>query len=100
MRKGEKMSRMIDADALKEAIANNAYVVDYSEDGYPIYGIYMLDIGQMINDAPTIEPERKNGKWDRHCISQHAFADQYWHCSECGFRGDFIVVRGDEDDNK
>ena len=52
--------RLIDADALKEAIKNDMYVVDYGVEG-AIYGMYWSGIENAIDEQPTVE--QKAGKW-------------------------------------
>ena len=61
--------RPIDADALKE----KAWDAD-TRCGY----VQVVDVGD-IDDAPTIEPERKKGKW----IEYNATGKKQWMCSEC-----------------
>ena len=34
-----------------------------------------------INDAPTIEPERKKGKWIRSSVKE----SMLWECDQCGY---------------
>lgn len=55
--------RLIDADALKELIATNVYPVrDYFNSCD--YGMFWTGgIEKAIDEMPTIEPERKKGKW-------------------------------------
>lgn len=61
------MSRMIDADALKEYIHN--------QDGRPFIGITIGEAFQMmVDEQPTVE-ERKTGEW----TSEEA-------CEFCGFQ--------------
>lgn len=36
---------------------------------------------EAVEDAPTIEPERKRGKW----IPENRTMDAFWVCSSCGF---------------
>lgn len=67
--KGEKMSRLIDADALKEVICDNVYpVADYfnSRD----YGMFWTGgIEKAIDEMPTIDAEPivrcKDCRWGR-----------------------------------
>ena len=81
------MSRLIDADALKETIASNVYPVsDYfnSRD----YGMFWTGgIEKAIDEQPTIE-ERKTGAWireDKHYKdSEQEFYYYEERCSECG----------------
>ena len=37
----------------------------------------------MVEDMPTIEPERKTGKWIKHSIG-HEHTPWGFDCSECG----------------
>lgn len=65
------MSRLIDADALIEAVKD-----------YP-YGYRGL-IVCTIADQPTIEPERKKGKWIKHPEQKNIYGGKCVECSECG----------------
>lgn len=50
-----KHGRLIDADALKKKFINaNAEGINLAIDRYAL---------KCIEDAPTIEPERKTGRW-------------------------------------
>lgn len=73
--------RLIDADALKNNFVNNdANGINLELDRYAI---------KCINNAPTIEPERKRGKWDTVIITiacGHKYA--YYACSSCGIASD------------
>ena len=64
------MSRLIDADALKEHIDKLPALPDGNFAGNH------SALKALINMQPTIEPERKNGKWiqDGHHIQ----------CNQCG----------------
>lgn len=68
--------RLIDADALKETIASNVYLVAdviNSRD----YGMFWTGgIEKAIDEQPTIE-ERKKGKWIKKRTSDLLY------CSEC-----------------
>lgn len=67
------MSRLIDADALIEELNNSHFPgAPYVDAGISIA------IGKVL-DAPTIEPERKTGKW-----IHSDFSHEFLHCSECG----------------
>ena len=74
-RMGEEM-RAIDGDALMEFVENR-YDITWESDDYE-GGIKdaCVDILEQINKMPTIEPERKKGKW-------HHYESMYT-CSECG----------------
>ena len=89
LRKGEPMSRLIDADAL---IRKFKTASPMAIDGRA---------RQMVEDMPTIEPERKKGTWEpveeipsirkrfkRYCCSgcKKAGFDTWNFCPECGQR--------------
>lgn len=71
------MNRMIDADALLELYA------DRLEKLVGRYGVYSSECGvlagamKLLEIQPTIEPERKKGKWN-------FVGDQMFECTECG----------------
>lgn len=44
--------KLIDGDALKEAVSNHP-LIDFTDD----------DIFELIDKAPTVEPERPQGEW-------------------------------------
>lgn len=60
--------RLIDADALKKALAKNItiWTFNVSYDGI---------LAEIIDNAPTVE-ERKQGEWKLHGM--------IYYCSECG----------------
>jgi len=56
------MARLIDADALKELIANNVYPVQDAFNDRD-YGMFWTGgIEKAIDDAPTVDPV-KHGRW-------------------------------------
>lgn len=61
--------RLIDADALEPD-------ADYDDGDY-----WAVSIAQ-IHNAPTIEPERKTGRWIKKTIKKKIEND--YSCSECG----------------
>lgn len=69
------MSRLIDADALRKRIkaknASNAMMKAMRE-----------ECVAEIDDAPTIEPERKKGKWER--TYRNGFGTLIGRCGVCG----------------
>lgn len=65
--------RAIDADAL---IPMMKYATTDSEIGVFPIKIGFNDIEKVINEQPTIEPERKKGRWIQ-------YGDEFC-CSECG----------------
>lgn len=63
--------RLIDADAL---IEEKSWDAD-TRIGY----VQVVDVGDIL-DAPTIEPERKRGKWE---ITNLGAVGAFDSCSEC-----------------
>lgn len=64
--------RLIDANAIiKKIKERNPDDVSY-EDAWAI---------TCIEHAPTIDPERKTGKW----IVSHVPGSMLWECNQCGF---------------
>lgn len=59
--------RLIDADALEPD-------ADYDDGDY-----WAVSMAQIYN-APTIEPERKTGKW---LMDGEKYGELMWRCSEC-----------------
>ena len=44
-----------------------------------------IECADMVEDTPTIEPERKTGKWVKHLGGWYTpGGDMVWECSECG----------------
>ena len=74
------MSRPIDADALIEELKSDRFP------GAPYVGVGLKIAIEKICEAPTIEPERKKGKWERHYSRPNVYADLCWHCSVCGYK--------------
>lgn len=67
------MSRLIDADAIP-------YTMLYKEDWLKGTGAEKPGVWKDTIDAmPTIQPERKKGKW----IEYNATGKKQWMCSEC-----------------
>ena len=83
------MMRLIDADALlsecKLAQKQASYDRQYANAFYSASGDISTEwwcVEDIIEDAPTIEPERKKGKWV--CQAD----DDIWNCSECDYEID------------
>ena len=73
--------RLIDADALMETINRHCYPVQHDMTSIEP-GMTRIGILQAIQEQPTIEPERKKGKW--------IAVDDYFNrisgrCSACGW---------------
>ena len=79
--------RAIDGDALIEklGIAKDCNDCEHNEEPYCRWKPDVVDICEAINDAPTIEPERKKGKWLVYEVAndedEHPIA---WECDACG----------------
>ena len=80
------MSRLIDADALKEELCKEYRHFDQR--------IKISPVVQLIRDAPTIEPERKTGHWLR-TGRNNVFGGFEVECSECG---DTVMIMHIEDE--
>lgn len=75
--------RAIDADALIRKAQIEAKGMDE-----PFGSNFAVYVEWLIDKMPTIEPEWKKGKWERHYSRPNVYADLYWHCSECGYKND------------
>ena len=73
--------RLIDADALKETICTNVYLVAdvfNSRD----YGMFLVGIKKKIDNAPTVQADRPHGEW----MSRIDTGTWMLECSACGCR--------------
>ena len=74
--------RLIDADALKElfreVIGHIAKKPEMNGNLEHMIRASAMVI-QMIDDAPTVQPERKTGRWIEMLSTNHTYK-----CSECG----------------
>lgn len=68
--------RLIDGDALIDKYGE-WYVEELTEMGY------IGTIKRIVNSMPTVEPERKKGKWE--LLTDERFDIDYYKCSECGY---------------
>lgn len=71
--------RLINADALKKDVLDLQDCYNGFSDTYDKACI----IG-VIDEQPTIEPEREKGKWIRHPEVKNVYGGVYIECSECG----------------
>lgn len=94
--------RLIDADALYEKVQHDEELarnrvldtestLPYPNNLNPSYTRYVAQMDErtrlkyMIADAPTIEPERKPGKWIKASREGYvSYSSAYAECSECG----------------
>ena len=85
------MSRPIDADALMRAMYHRAFETDGDTMWQSGCWVRYRAIEQTVKEQPTIEPERKTGKWvhgreiAREMVGDAVAAIFYegWQCSEC-----------------
>ena len=79
--------RPIDADVLKEKVLewmpNDPCGIEEKE--FPFETDIVVSLMMEIEEAPTIEPERKKGRWEIYVISP--FDGEGCRCSECGTEG-------------
>jgi hypothetical protein len=95
--------RPIDADALIKTIDSHCYPVQHDMTSIEP-GMTRIGILQAIQEQPTIDPERKKGKW----IDKSGGIEGAWnYCSVCGEQAidlyDFCPncgadMRGESDD--
>lgn len=74
--------RAIDGDRLKrkaQKVATEAWKMKIKANVEVILNEFI----DWINDAPTIEPERKKGHWIRHPEQRNIFNGKTIECSEC-----------------
>lgn len=74
------MSRAIDADALMKALYHRAFETDEDTMWQSGCWVRYRAIEQTVKEQPTIEPERKKGRWVR--ITQGAIPEKYM-CPFC-----------------
>lgn len=79
--------RMIDGDALKDRLQALSYD-DWNQGVSTTWANAYAECADMVGDMPTIEPERKKGKWIKHSIG-HEHTPWGFDCSECG---EWLVV--------
>ena len=72
--------RCIDADALRDRLQNLGYD-DWNQGATTTWAEAFNECADMVDEQPTIEPERKKGKWIniRH--------DNIAECDQCGITG-------------
>ena len=81
--------RLIDADALNERMYHDAFEADSDMQKWDSgCWIRYKMFERAIEDAPTIEPERKKGKWGNHgecpfCSYLRQWEDDMF-CGNCG----------------
>lgn len=78
------MSRLIDADALKDRLQSLAYD-DWNQGVCTSWADAYRECADMVDEQPTIEPERKKGKWKTALLDHEAFGvrPKVLYCSEC-----------------
>ena len=74
--------RAIDADALDEVLEKIPCADIKNIDGQAYVLVRLSQVFNVIKNAPTIEPERKKGRWIKKTIKKKIEND--YSCSECG----------------
>lgn len=77
------MSRAIDADTLDEVLEKIPAADIKNIDGQAYVLVRLSQVFNVIKNAPTIEPERKKGKWIEHNPHKWGLGIVF-ECSECG----------------
>ncbi len=85
----ENRMRAIDADALMKAMYHRAFETDGDTMWQSGCWVRYRAIEQVVKEQPTIEPERKKGKWtEKEVMSiKESEAIEQWQsckCSVCG----------------
>lgn len=102
------MSDLIDRAAAIDAIKASSKEIQHwlwEAEGCEGYCAMVADVETCLDDLPSVQPERKTGKWEIYVISP--FDGEGCRCSECKYEGapywDFCPncgadMRGDEYD--
>ena len=77
--------RTIDADALDEVLEKIPAADIKNIDGQAYVLVRLSQVFNVIKNTPTIEPERKKGKWIDRGWSGDGRGNSWheWECSEC-----------------
>ena len=83
------MTKLIDADALKESIDEHVYLVHHGFNETE-YGCTQYGIHQIIDDAPTIDAEPvRHGKWIDETFEPWGLVHHPFKCNLCGEHAEF-----------
>ena len=74
--------RAIDADALRDRLQNLGYD-DWNQGTTTTWAEAFIECADMVDEQPTIEPQRKKGHWIRHPEQRNIFNGKTIECSEC-----------------
>ena len=76
--------RCIDADALRDRLQNLGYD-DWNQGATTTWAEAFNECADMVDEQPTIEPQRKKGKWIDRGWSGDGRGNSWheWECSEC-----------------
>lgn len=86
--------RLIDADALMDDI--NRAINAMTAIGIVVDGDWLwAKLNDALDNAPTIEPERKTGRWIKHPEVKNVYGGTCIECSQCGEK---YVVQHMEDE--
>jgi len=76
------MPRYIDADALFKDICDS--INEMTKIGLMVDGEWLwAKLNYALEEAPTIEPERKTGRWIKHAEEVGGILVRNYECSEC-----------------
>ena len=73
--------RAIDGDALRDRLQNLGYD-DWNQGTTTTWAEAFNECADMVDEQPTIEPQRKRGRWIKKTIKKKIEND--YSCSECG----------------
>ena len=74
--------RAIDGDVLRDRLQNLGYD-DWNQGTTTTWAEAFSECADMVEEMPTIEPERKKGHWIRHPEQRNIFNGKTIECSEC-----------------
>lgn len=90
--------RMIDADALMEAMYHRAFETDGDTMWQSGCWVRYRAIEQTVKEQPTIKPERKKGKWN---VYYHGVDEKYtYSCNQCGYGAPYGLYGGEYSQKK
>ena len=74
--------RAVDADALRDRLQNLGYD-DWNQGATTTWAEAFNECADMVDEQPTIEPQRKKGMWIEHNPHKWGLGIVF-ECSECG----------------
>lgn len=86
------MGKLIDSDALIEHLMRTIEASSKEEDYTEGFNDGLDFAASFASTLPSVQPERKTGKWVEHHEPFTWMGYAYWTCSECNF--------GEKEENK